>query len=344
MIVGSAVSGIAQEAEEFKPSGSAFGRIFWNYHLNLTEDVEQRNSFQVQRAYLGYKYKFSKEISAKITLDGSKTSNASSYTMFVKNALVDWKVADNIKLTGGIMGTKQYKVQESFLNYRYIFKTAQDYFGLGPSTDLGINAEFTASDQLLFNVFILNGEGYTKPQDNLGRMKGGFEVVFKPLDGLTLKGYYDIYGGKITDVLGEVTNDTAKIHTLSLFAGYKTGPVRIGAEFNTQLNGTDYNDIAEDLNLTVLALYGAYTINDNFELFAEGIQGFSNKLEGSDDGWNYFSGDDGTQLIGGLQYQPVKGVKTALNGRLYIPSNVDEPAGADAPIEPMVYLNFEFKF
>ena len=176
--------------EDFKPNGKAFGKVFWNYNYNFTEDATQRNTFALQRAYLGYVYNFSENISTKITFDGARTSAASSFTVFLKTAQLDWQVAQPVKLSLGLIGLKQFDTQEKFWGYRYIFKDFQDEFALGTSADLGVNAEITLAKNLKANLFVLNGEGYTRVQDNMGRMKVGGNLIFTPVKGLILKGFF----------------------------------------------------------------------------------------------------------------------------------------------------------
>jgi hypothetical protein len=331
----------AQESDDaFEPSGSAFGKVFFNYHYDATQDATQRNTFELQRAYLGYKYSFSDAISATITLDGSRESDASAYTAFLKIAQLDWKVASPVKLSVGLIGLKQFDTQEKFWGYRYIFKSFQDEFALGSSADLGANAEIKLAKTLKANLFVLNGEGYSKLQDDMGRMKVGGNLIFEPVKGLTIKGYYDNYGGNVElypdSDSSRIVKDTVSVQTIGFFVGYGTDKFRIGAEYNLQLNGKKYNEIAADHNLTGIALYGTYVINKKFEVFAEWLNFKSNKLSGATETWNY--NKDGNILIAGLQYTPVKGVKTALNYRTFLYNN------SDLKTKSLVYLNFEFAF
>ncbi len=320
---------------EFKPNGQAFGKVFWNYNYNVTEDAEQRNSFALQRAYLGYQYNFSENISTKITLDGSGSSEASDFTVFLKIAQLDWKVVEPVKLSFGLIGLKQFDTQEKLWVYRYIFKSLQDEFKFGPSADLGANAEVSIIQNLTANFFILNGEGYKHIQDDMGRLKAGGNILFTPVKGLTFKGYYDIYGGNI-EVNDSVTRDTCSIHTLAFFAGYKAAKFRIGAEYNIMLNGTKYAKQAADHDITGIALYGTCIINKKFEVFGQWMLYKSNKLEGSDETWNY--DEDGNLFLAGIQYAPVKGVKVAANYRAFL---YDNP---DMNTDSYFFLNFEFAF
>lgn len=324
------------EVEAFQPSGKAFGSIHWNYHFDLGEDASPRNTFQLTRAYLGYKYKMSEDISLKVTFDGSANGGVTDYTVFLKAAQLDWKVASPLKLSLGLIGTKQFKTQEKLFGYRYVSKTVQDQYGFGSSADFGVNAEYKLMDNLKANLFILNGEGYKKVQDNDGRMRVGGSLVYEPVDGLTVQAFYDNYGGNVRNDSNVVVEDTASIHTLSFHAGYKSGNFRVGAEYNIQNNGTKYNRIAEGHSGKTIALFGAYTISDKFELFGEWFNYKSNTLEGATESWN--AGTDGNFIVAGAQYSPVKGLKCALNYR----TNVYDADGKDA--SSLIYINCQFSF
>lgn len=321
--------------EEFKPNGRAFGKVFFNYNYDFTEGATQRNTFMLQRAYLGYKFNFSKNISAKITIDGARLSNASAFTVFLKHAQLDWRVADPVKLSIGVIGLKQFDTQEKFWGFRYIFKDFQDEFALGTSADLGINAEIKIFESLTANVFILNGEGYTRIQDNMGRMKAGGNLIYKPVKGLVLKGYYDIYGGKI-QINDSVSRDTTSVQTIAFFAGYGTKKFRVGAEVDLQLDGKKYYQQAANHDILGLNVFGIYVINKHFEVFANWLKFKTNKVGDAEKTWN--NDQDGNILLGGIQYSPVKGVKMAANYRAFI---FDDP---DITTASFFFLNFEFAF
>jgi hypothetical protein len=329
----------AQEAqqEEFKPFGKATGKVFWNFNYNLTEDVDQRATFAIQRTYLGYSYNFSQKISASILLDGAKKSDASEYTVFVKNAQLDYKITPKILLSGGLIGLKQVDTQEKFTGYRYMFKAFQDEFVLGTTADLGVNAEFSVFENLKINTFILNGEGFTSLQDKLGMLKFGGNFIYEPVDGLLLKGYYDIYGGKAEVNDSVINNDTTYIQTLDFWAGYKTDKMKLGAGYTYKINGSDYKTVAA--NHDQFGFYGnvTYIFNDKWEVFGVWLKYKSNTLSGAENSWNYDK-FDGNYITGGVQYAPVKGVKMALNYRAFL---YDNP---DITTKSYIHMNFEFGF
>jgi len=319
---------------EFKPSGKASGRVFFNFH-HFYKGATPINAFEIQRAYLGYTYNFSEAITGKVVLDGARKSEASEYTAFLKIAQLDWKLNDKALLSMGMIGLKQFDTQEKFWGYRYVYKDFQDEFGFGTSADLGCNLEYTFSPKVMANLFVVNGEGFTRVQDSNGKIKVGGSVVYEPVKGLLLKGYYSNYSGQQANAAGEL-RDTAAIQNYEVFAGYKTEKFRVGVGYNIQENGKSFYQVAEDYKMQGFSLSGAYAINKKYELFAQVMNYQSNTLSGATDSWDHAK--DGSIYMGGIQYMPTKGIKTALNYRYYAH---DDNAVSDVEA---VYLNLEFLF
>ncbi len=335
-ILTAGITNAQEEKTEFTPSGKAFAKVFWNYHYDMTPDINSASAFELKRSYLGYSYNLSEAFSTKITLDVGK-DDGSAYTAFLKTAQLDWKIVKPIKLSLGLIGMKQFNDQEKLWGYRYMYKSFQDEHGFGSSADLGVNAEIKLYKSLKINLLATNGGGYKKLQDDYGMHRIGANLVAQPVKGLTFKVYYDIMPGKY-DVYGNdsIIADTSTISNLAFFAGYKTKKIRIGAEYNMLSNGKKYSSPAENHNLSGISVYATYVINKKFEIFGRFDQLTSNKLSGATDNWN--NSKDGNAIIGGVQYAPVKGVKMALNyqGWMYSDSSKDD--------EPIVYINFEYKF
>ena len=320
------ISSFSQETnEEFKPNGKPQFKVFWNYHTDFSENATKTSAFELQRAYLGYQYNFSDAISAKITFDVGSNSGGSDYTAFLKVAQLDWKVASGVKLSMGLIGMKQFNDQENFWGYRYIFKSFQDQNGFGSSADLGINSEFKISKNLKANFLIANGEGYKKIQDEDGKQLFGGSLVYTPIEGLITKIYIDSQSSVSSD----------PVSALSLFAGYDATDWRFGMEYNKLSNGKKYSSPAQDHNLDGLSFYSTYVINKKFEIFGRFDQLSSNTLVGGTEDWNMTK--DGSQIIGGVQYAPVKGLSLSLNYQGY---SFDDTSKSN---KSMVFLNAEFK-
>lgn len=317
--------------DEFKPGGKGTGTLFFNYHHDLTEGSEQKNAFEIERAYLGYSYDFSRSISTRIVFDIGY--DGKGYTAFAKNAQLDWLIIPKLKATAGIFTLKQFDTQESFWDHRYIMKSFDDEYGLGSSADLGVNIEMPLNEIITFNAFILNGEGYQSLQDINGTLRVGGNIIIKPVNGFIFKFYYDEMAGK--DLV--LPEDTTTISNISVFAGYEMkDKFRIGIEYNKMGDGMSYTTFANGYKLGGTSIYGAYLINSRFELLARYDNLKSNRVGTATEVWN-LSGD-GTMLLGGIQYRPVNGVNLALNYRAWL---YDKPG---TPTDSEIYLNIGINF
>ncbi|RXP64441.1 hypothetical protein EC396_00235 [Lutibacter sp. HS1-25] len=322
----------SQENSE-NPKGAVTGKIYFNYHVNTNSNEDQVGAFELTRVYFGYKYKFDDKFSAKVLLDAGKNSAGSQYTLFVKNAQLDYKANDWITLTAGIFGLQQFKVQEDFWQYRYLYKSLDDEYKFGASADLGVMGAFKVSEKFRFDVTIVNGEGYTNLQDQTGNNRYALNVVYNPIKSLTLKGYVDVMKGidsKIPDTKTTMTN-------LAFFAGYKMENVfRIGAEYNLMQNAITYNTLAKGYDETGLSFYGAYDINKKWDVFARFDIVHSNTLNSEQTSWNNL--EDGNTIIAGVEYKVRKGINTSLNYRNHDYTEIDKKNLS------FFYLNLEFAF
>ena len=237
--------------------GDIFSTIFWNYNTDLSSEASKKNSFEVKRVYLGYKFKIDDKISAKVTFDIGKNSAGSDYTAFLKTAQIDWSLKDNFKLSFGMIGNKQFKYQESIWGYRYLYKTFQDENKFGSSADLGVNGEIKVSKNLKMNLFMLNGEGYKNIQDDDGYMKIGGNLIYEISNGLSLKLYYD----------SEPGNDEFNVTNVGYFIGYDKNKTRVGFEYNKINNAKSYNSPSLDNNLSGFSGYISQIFSENSSVF-----------------------------------------------------------------------------
>lgn len=303
--------------ETFVPSGKPFIKVFTNFHSSITDD-NVHNAFEVQRAYLGYSYKMSKEFSGKVTLDVGNPSNGGKLMMtaYLKNAYFQYKTK-RLTTKFGLIGLSQFKLQEKQWGGRYLYKSFQDQHKFGSSADLAIYTSYKVNDLISIDATIANGDGYKSvEQDSILKYSTG--LTLSPTDKIKLRAYYDIMG------------DSDAQQTLSLYLGYSTEKLKVGAEYNYQLN----NKTALDQDLTGLSFYGSYKL-EKARLFARFDQLASNKLEGAEDIWNLSK--DGSGVITGVEFQPTKGLKIAPNYQAWLPTN-------DGEIKHFAYVSCEIKF
>ena len=305
--------------------GKVFSTLFWNFNSDFTKDASKKKAFEIKRVYLGYNYKIDDKLSTKITFDIGKNSSGSSYTAFLKTAQIDWKLEKNIKISFGMIGNKQFKYQEKVWGYRYVYKPFQDENKFGSSADIGANGEFKLSNNLTFNAFILNGEGYKNIQDDDGYLKIGGNLIYEFKNGFSAKLYYD----------SEPGDENFNVTNVGYFVGYSKNNSRIGIEYNKINNAESYKNPSLDSNLSGYSFYGSQKIGGKGEIYARYDNLESNTLVGNSVPWNF--GKDGKLLIIGYQTKVSNGFKLSFNYRNY--KYLDESKNNKS----MFFINAEIK-
>ena len=286
----------AQESTE--PKGKAIVQVFGNFHTGFGKDNNDRG-FELDRSYLGYQYDLGKGLQVKAVMDIGQSDDVNDYhrIAYIKNAQISWKTG-KLTLTGGLISTIQFNMQEKFWGYRYIMKSFQDQYKFGSSADLGISASYKFADWLTADAIVVNGEGYKKIQKNDGLMYG-LGATLTPLKGLSMRIYYG---------LNESSDETKKDkQNLATFIGYKGKGFSLGAEYNLYKN--DGNVKGNDL--TGFSIYGSAQVGKNTELYVR-YDDLSSK-----DGWN--EAKEESAILAGLQFKLGKYVKIAPNFRMSMP-------------------------
>ena len=312
-----AFTAFAQE-NDFEPHGKPVLRIFSNYHATL-EGGETAQAFELQRVYLGYQHNFSKNLSGQAVLDvGDPGVGGLQMTAYVKNAYLKYKTG-NFSTNFGLISTTQFKVQESAWGYRYIEKSFQDAYKFNSSADLGISASYKIGDIISADVIVANGEGYKKIEAD-STFRTGFGLTLTPINGLTVRGYYDFSTNEVTQ------------SSLAAFIGYEIGFISIGAEYMKMSN----YKFTSNQELNGLSFYSTAKLGDKLKVFGRFDNLSSNVLAGETEAWQLSK--DGQLYIAGLEFSPVKGVKLAPNFQGWNPAD-----GSESFISTFI-LNCEVKF
>lgn len=303
----------SQTNEVFKPEGSPFMRIYTNFHTTYS-DGESQSAFELTRVYLGYKYQFSKEISAKANIDVGDPNDGGDFqlTAFIKNAYMAYK-KEKLEVNFGMISTNSFGIQEDFWGYRYLAKSLQDEHSFNSSADLGMSVSYQFNDVLAADMIVANGEGYKRVQGD-STLRTGFGVTLTPSKEWIVRSYYDF---------------SKKVETqtsLATFVGFQNKKVSVGAEYNYM---TNYKFVA-DRDRTGTSFYVTVFAAPKLKFFAR----YDNLMSGSD--WNLSK--DGEQYIAGIEYSPVKGIKIAPNFSGW------NPADDSKPFNSTLILNCEFRF
>lgn len=300
----SQVSGGDTGGEPTGEKGSPILKIFANVHTGLT-GADMSRAFEVRRAYFGYRYRFDENWRTEIKLDLGAPEEISEFARlrryaYFKTAAVFYD-QNKWSVYAGIIDTEHYKLQEKYWKHRYIYKSMQDEHRFGPKADLGATLIFHAAEFLDLDASVMNGEGYTDIQsDNSFKVSAG--VSYYPIRRVLLRIYADA-----------IEKDEVQSGTLSTFAGYRYESITAGTEYNWKLN----RDFLKDHNQQGVSLYLSYDLNEKFELFGRYDWLNSNIPAEYSQPWNLQ--EDGTALIFGIRYMPIKHIKMALNYQDWVP-------------------------
>lgn len=312
----------AQVEEKTDNTGDVSAKIFTHFNYSLDED-NHSTAFEVKRAYFGYKRNLDKHFSAELKLDIGSIDDESEFSLirrytYFKNAYISYQKG-NVKTWFGLMDMLQYKVQEKFWGYRYMYRSFMDEYRFGSSADIGTGIQYSPSKLITTDFVLSNGEGYKSMQfDRIYRAGAG--ITLKPVNGLTLRGYYTIH-----------TSDTPQM-IFSGFVGYRMEKFRIGGEYNHQLN----YKFVKGHERYGYSFYSTYSFSDQWEVFGRYDQLYSNIIPGEDLPWNL--GNDGSAILTGVQFTPIPYLHLALNYQDWVEYAQNGSSGS------YLYMNIEVLF
>lgn len=298
----------AQNQGQFR--GKPIVNVFANYGLGFGEKTDKHGfggqtyhgGFELSRAYLGYEFMFNSNLSGKVVFDMGKGSEQSSLnrTAYVKFAMLSWKKND-IKIDAGLIGLKQFSVQEKFWGYRYIARSFNDMQGFGTSADLGISIEYNPFTWLSADLSFLNGGGYKKiDRDN--KYKYGLGVTAYPTNYLVVRAYVDLYQHKADSLMPTIApKDIKDRMTSTIFVGYENKYFSLGAEYNYMLN----SGFVKDKNRFGFSVYSTVYAGKNWNIF-----GRFDSVDSKDD-WNIKR--DEKRIMLGMEYNPYKYLSVSPN-------------------------------
>jgi hypothetical protein len=313
---------IAQESE-FVSSGKPFATIYANFHRGITGSATDEAAFELVRGYIGYEYNLSPEFYAKINVDVGSPDDLSPISKirryaYFKNAYLKY-TQSRLEIEFGLISLKQFKLQESVWERRYLMKTIADEHRLGSSADLGVNFHYKFSEFFDADLTMMNGEGYSSLQ---------MDDVFKYSLGSTIKFPRNFTSRVVYDIMHNEIAET----TLLFFTSYD---FRSKWNLAGELVYRQNDSWKANQNILALSFYGKYNLSNKYQLFARYDKVESNILEGETLPWHL--ANDGTALIAGIQFRPVSKVTMALNYHDWYPWAANMAGGG------FIFLDLEVK-
>jgi hypothetical protein len=314
---------IAGDSTHFEIPGKVSAKIFSNFH-SFINTGDNALAFEITRAYFGYESKISENFDACVKLDIGSPEDLSEYSRirryaYFKNAYLKFRY-ENLISYFGIIDLYHFKLQENYWAHRYIEKSFSDRYRFGNTADLGWLVSYECKKWLTADFTIMNGEGYTNLQnDNTLKIGTGITVLL--FRNFCTRIYYD-YTGK-----------TVNQSTIAAFAGYrKEGKYSASLEYNYRFN----DNFEKDHEMFGYSVYTSWNFLKKVQAFGRFDKVSSNKLQNENIPWDLAS--DGSSVIGGIEYSPVKPVKIAVDYQDWFPSAKNEPN------KQFIYINLEISF
>lgn len=313
----------SQSDEEYR-NRNYFALVYTNFYFDVSENPDNMAAFEVRRVYFGYKASLNKNFSAEVKTDIGSPGDVSQYALlrrfaYFRTACMHYQ-NETFTWSFGLLDLTQYKFQEKFWGYRYIYKSFQDEHSYGHSADLGTVIQYKASKMIHFDAAISNGEGASRTQtDNYFKYAAG--ISFQPIEALSFRTYYDI-----------LKREDECSQTFSFFSGLRHKTARLGAEFVYKPQTIEN----KEFNRFGYSLFSAITFKKKYSAFARFDHTLSNIPEGYSTPWNLQK--DGSSIIAGLEYMPHEKVRLSLNYQDWVPyaNNLSDYAN--------VFFNIEFAF
>ncbi len=297
------------QRETFKPNGKPIVTIFSDF-TNVNYNGRSNNAFEVTRAYFGYGYNFNSDFSGKIIFDvanlgvaGTTSPGVSAFTVYLKNAYAEYNHGI-LKADVGMIGESMFDLQESVWGKRYLYKSFQDFYSFGNTTDLGAKVKLQFIPEVALDLAVYNGEGFKKVQaDSTVQLAVGLTV--QPVKNLFARVYVDYLNYTKIPASSAIAAQTS----FNAFVGYKSEKGSLGAEYNRQSGHASkkYNDWSG------ISIYGTLPVLEKLSVFARFDDLMSKKIGIATQGWNTTT--DGQVYIAGVEFVPVKGIQISPNIR-----------------------------
>lgn len=296
----------AQETEEFKPGGKTEVRIFTAFNSTFS-DGKNHNKFDLTRAYLGYRYNFSRTLSGRIVYDVADPGVGElKFTGMLKFAFLRYQT-DKWTITGGMISLPEYEYAEKKWGYRYIFKPSHDEYGFGVAADLGLSVAYNIAPWITADMMLVNGEGF-KLKEADSTFKAAAGITLMPIKNVSLRGYYDRMG-----------KDGSPQQTAEVIASYEKKGSMLSASYHYRTN----SGLIEGHDYQVVSFNGRVVVSDRINIYGRYDFAASAVVGNEEEPWNLKR--DGQLFLAGIEILIAPGVSLAPNYQGWLPASSDAP-------------------
>lgn len=255
-----APSPIANAISKGNFSALMFGDWYWvqGHH---TDKYKGQNGMQFRRINFSYDYDIDEEFSARFRLEAANddfTAAAAKMTPFVKDAFLKWKFQATHAALFGLSASPTWDEIEEFWGYRSVEKTPLDLQKWGGSRDTGLALRGNFDSEKRFGYHAMVGNGSDTSQETNKTKKVYLALDAKPVGDFYVQAYGDYETNK------SVTPGSS-VGTYQIFAGWKTGRGRVGAQYAHQWRGVT---AGTDLHMNLVSVFGVAKLTDRWSALA----------------------------------------------------------------------------
>ncbi|MCP4155628.1 MAG: porin [bacterium] len=221
-------------------------------HHDGEEGIEGQHGFWLRRIYLGYNTRLGDGWSARVRFEmNSAAFESDKLYAYVKNAHIKKSIGGGASILAGIMEPPSFNKIEKFWGFRYIEKTAPDFFKLASSRDFGIALDGKSKGGLVYTVM------YGNYSSNKGESDKG-KAVYGRLGWEKKNAYVEANGHFARSGSKDVTY-------LSLFGGLKGSRGRFGVGYHYKEEKSEDGD---KKNNGIISAFGVAKFGKKTEAFA----------------------------------------------------------------------------
>jgi len=215
------------------------------------EELSGQHGFWIRRIYFGYNTKFGKGWSARVRFEmNSPAYGESKMTPYIKNAHLKKTFNGGMSLLIGIIEPPSFNKAEKFWGFRYIEKTAPDFWKQASSRDFGIAIDGKMKGGFVY-TFMYGNYGSNKGEDNAG--KGVYGRL-----GYAKKNLY-------LEANAHFANDGSKDKSFfHFFGGFKGGWGRFGVGYSSYMQKEEGKD---DFSNGIISAFGVFNLGKKSEIF-----------------------------------------------------------------------------
>ncbi|MEO0163958.1 MAG: hypothetical protein ABIL51_05765 [candidate division WOR-3 bacterium] len=306
---------------ELKFSGLVFGDY---YHFTSAEDstIENQNGFWIRRIYLTFDSDISEEFSARVRFEINTPYgfNKPDYLVpYIKDAYLKYKVGAQ-SLMFGIIPSPTFELMEEEWGKRYLEKTPNDLYRIGPSREFGIGAK---GRYKIFKYYAVVGNGEGERSEYNRNKKGMLSLAVEGIKGLTFEVYGDWW-----DIPGEKDKRTGHV-----FLAYKNDNMGFGVSYTRQQTQGGYSNPEKWSNLRIAGIYFRAKFMEKFGLVLRYDRSFDKNRNVLNQSYIYFPSDTSFHFIlASFEFSPVKNV--------FLSPNVEIVKSDDSNLKSTVISRF----